>query len=94
MLHPPPSTHPPSSHAHTLLPSLQSCAEIIVHGCQYYVCDVKPEGVVTIVNVMAHLVQIYPNHFPQIIPDFLTTVIKNLLKEEVNVNDNDQCDSQ
>lgn len=46
-------------------------------------CDVKPQGVVTIVNVMAHLVQVYPNHFPQVIAEFLTTVIKNLLKEEV-----------
>ena len=53
-------------------------------GCRYYVCDVKPEGVVTIVNVMAHLVQLYPNHFAQVIPDFLSIVIKNLLKEEVH----------
>jgi hypothetical protein len=55
-----------------------------VGGCRYYVCDVKPEGVVTIVNVLAHLVQLYPNHFPQVIPDFLSIVVKNLLKEEVH----------
>lgn len=47
-------------------------------------CDVKPEGVVSIVNVLAHLVQLYPNHFAQVIPDFLSIVIKNLLKEEVH----------
>ena len=65
------------------LSALQSCSEVVVGGCQYYVCDIKPEGVVTIVNVMAHLVQVYSNHFAQVIPDFLSTVIKNLLKEEV-----------
>ena len=83
----PPSFSPflPLSPALSLPPSLslQSCADIIVGGCQYYVCDVKPGGVVTIVNVMARLVQIYPNHFAQVIPNLLSTVIKNLLKEEV-----------
>lgn len=72
-----------SSFPSCLLSILQSCAEVIVQGCQYYVCDVKPEGVVTIVNVMARVVQVYPNHFPHIIRDFLATIIKNLLKEEV-----------
>ena len=81
-----PFSRPPSPPSPPSLPSLllQSCVQIIVGGCRYYVCDVKPEGVVTIVNVMAHLVQLYPNHFAQVIPDFLSIVIKNLLKEEVH----------
>lgn len=54
-----------------------------MQGCQSYLCDVRPEGVVAIVKVMERVVHLYPSHFPQLIQPVLPTVLRNLLEEEV-----------
>lgn len=61
---------------------VQGCGEVIVQGCQSYLCDVRPEGVVAIVKVMERVVHLYPSHFPQLIQPVLPTVLRNLLEEE------------
>ena len=63
----------------------QGCGEVIVQGCQSYLCDVRPEGVVAIVKVMERIVHLYPGHFPQLIQPVLPTVLRNLLEEEVGL---------
>ena len=56
-----------------------------MQGCQSYLCDVRPEGVVAIVKVMERVVHLYPSHFPQLIQPVLPTVLRNLLEEEVGL---------
>lgn len=66
--------------------SLQLCGQVIVHACQAYICDVKPQGVVTIVKVMEHIAQLYPSHFPVLLQPLLPTVLRKLIHEEVRRN--------
>ena len=66
--------------------SLQLCGQVIVHACQAYICDVKPQGVVTIVKVMEHIAQLYPSHFPVLLQPLLPTVLRKLIHEEVRGN--------
>ena len=64
----------------------QVCGEVIVQGCQSYLCDVRPEGVVAIVRVVERCVQLYPSHFPQLVQPLLPTILQKLLEEDVRWN--------
>ena len=66
-----------------LLFLLQLCGEVIIKGCQDYLCEVKAECVVIIVKVMEHIAQLYPAHFPMLLQPLLPTVLRNLIEEEV-----------
>lgn len=62
---------------------MQSCSEVVVRACKYYLCDVKPDGVTYIVNLISRVVKIYSAHTPAILEPLLPVVLRKLLEEEV-----------
>lgn len=54
-----------------------------MRACQYYLCDVKPEGVVLIVRLVSCVVQLYSSHSPAMVEPLLPTILRKLLEEEV-----------
>lgn len=68
-----------------MISPLQSCSEVVVRACQYYISDVKPEGVVVIINLISHVVELYPTHSPAIVEPLLPVVLRKLIEEQVCV---------
>jgi len=56
---------------------------VVVRGCQYYLCDVKSEGVVAITTVLADMARVFHRHIPQLIQPLLPMVLRKLLDEPV-----------
>lgn len=54
-----------------------------MRACEYYLCDVKPEGVVLIVKLVSRVVQLYSSHSPAMVEPLLPTILRKLLEEEV-----------
>ena len=54
-----------------------------MQSCQSYLREVKSEGVIIIVRVLEHLVQLYPSHVPSLMPSILPNILTDLLDEEV-----------
>ncbi len=77
--------HTCSLQAHTYTTHIQLCAEIAVAGCRYYLCDVKPEGVVSIIKVVTQMARVFPKHLAQLVQPVLPTVLKKFLEEDVSV---------
>ena len=63
---------------------VQSCSEVVMRACQYYMCDVKPEGVVIIVNLIARVVELYPSHCPVFVQPLLPVVLRKLIEDPVS----------
>ncbi len=55
----------------------------MMRACRYYLCDVKPEGVVLIVRLVSRVVQLYSSHSPGMVEPLLPTILRKLLEEEV-----------
>ena len=66
-----------------LTPCVQSCSDVVIRACQYYLCDVKPEGVALIVRLVSRVVQLYSSHSPAMVEPLLPTILRKLLEEEV-----------
>ena len=62
---------------------MQSCSDVVMRACQYYLCDVKSEGVVLIVKLMSRVMQLYSTNAPALIQPLLPTILRKLLEEEV-----------
>lgn len=60
----------------------ESCNEVVLRACQYYLCDVKPDGVVLIVQLVASVVRLHPACSTTILDALLPTVLRKLLEEE------------
>ena len=56
---------------------------MVLRTCQYYLCDVKPEGVTYLVNLLSRVVQLYPTHSPVVMEPLLPIILRKLLEEEV-----------
>ena len=53
-------------------------------GCRYYLCDVKPEGVVSITKVISQMARVFPKHLAQFVQPLLPMVLRKFLDEEVS----------
>lgn len=53
-------------------------------GCRYYLCDVKPEGVVSIIKVITQMARVFPKHLAQLVQPLLPMVLKKFLEEDVS----------
>ena len=52
-------------------------------GCRYYLCDVKPTGVVAITVVISQMARVFPKQMAQLIEPLLPMVLRKLLQEDV-----------
>ncbi len=53
-------------------------------GCRYYLCDVKPEGVVSITKVISQMARVFPKHMAQLVQPLLPMVLRKLMDEDVS----------
>lgn len=61
---------------------MQHCSEVVIKACRCYLCDVKPQCVMTILNVVEKAVLIYPQYLQQLMTPLLPTILKCLLDED------------
>ena len=54
-----------------------------MESCRSYIREVKSEGVVIIVGILEHVVQLYPSHMPTLLLPLLPNLLSDTMEEVV-----------